>query len=182
MGDTHDASRVGQGRNQRRLHPRSHYNPGYAADTVTNEYAAYSAHIGSGGSSSGSGSGGGFRFYSGIPELSNPTNLPGRVQIEADRLDMSLARFRTDGLLGIKAKELVGSAPYKLDSQIVDVDFGRSEGSLVISNIIQPVVRRFNGDDFRLERRLDQPDLHHGAGPCGPPCRSPIPSISGPTR
>jgi len=121
------------------------YNSGYAADTVTNEYAAYSAQIGSGGSSSGSSSGGGFRFYSGIPELSNPTNLPGRVQIEADRLDISLARFRTDGLLGIKAKEWVGSAPYKLDSEIVDVDVGRSTGSLVVSNLIQPVVRRFNG-------------------------------------
>lgn len=119
-------------------------NPNLAAAQVTNSYAAYRAQIGTSTTTTPSFGGGGF-FGGSIPELTHPTNLPGRVEIDADRLDLSLTRFRTDGLLSVTAKELVGSAPYKLDSEAVSVNVGNPGSSLVVSNLIQPIVRRFNG-------------------------------------
>jgi hypothetical protein len=123
--------------------PELLYNPGYLSDVVTNVYAAYQCMVGDVTSSFGGGGGGG--FFGSIPELTHPTNLPGRVEIKADRLDLGLSRFRTDGLLSISAKELVGQAPYKLDAAVVNADVGLSSGSLTVSNLIQPTVRRFNG-------------------------------------
>lgn len=118
------------------------YNSTYDSQTVTNWYSGYSAQIGT--ASSGSSSSSGF-FGRGIPELSHPTNLPGRIEIDADKLDLSLARFRSEGLLSVRAKEMTGQAPYKLDSTVVSMDVGVPAGSLVVSNLIQPIVRRFNG-------------------------------------
>lgn len=118
------------------------YNAGYLSQLVTNVYSAHQFMVGDLTSSFGGGGGG---FFGGIPEVSHPTNLPGRVEIEADRLDLSLSRFKTDGLLSIKAKELVGQAPYKLDAAVVNADVGLTSGSLTVSNLIQPIVRRFNG-------------------------------------
>ena len=121
------------------------YNAAYLSPTVTNVYAAYQCMIGDVASSFGGGTGGGFSFFSNIPELSHPTNLPGRVEIQADRLDLGLSRFRTDGLLSITAKELVGVVPYKLDAARISADVGLATGSLTVSNLVQPIVRRFNG-------------------------------------
>lgn len=125
------------------------YNANYAGQTVTNWYSGYSAQIGSlpgttinGGSLSSAGGGG----VLGVTQSpTHPTNLPGRIEIEADRLDLSLARFRSEGLLSIKAKELVGTAPYKLDSPVVSINAGLSSAPLVVSNLVQPEVRRFFG-------------------------------------
>lgn len=119
--------------------PDLFYNATYAGQTVTNWYSGYSCDIGEGG-----GYFGGFGFSRDIPEKSHPTNMPARVEIEADRVDMTLSRFRTEGLLSVKAKELIGT-PYKLDSTVVNMDVGLTSGSLNISNLIQPIVRRFNG-------------------------------------
>jgi len=116
------------------------YNANYASQTVTNVYAAYQCMIGD--VATGASTGG---FFGEIPEKSHPTNKPARVEISADRLDLGLSRFRTDGLLSITAKELVGQAPYKLDAAVVNADVGLTSGSLTISNLIQPIVRRFNG-------------------------------------
>lgn len=117
------------------------YNASYLSQVVTNVYAAYECMIGDLTTAFGGGGG----FFGGIPELSHPTNLPARVEIESDRLDLGLSRFRTDGLLSIKAKELVGQSPYKLDAAVVNADVGLTSGSLTVSNLIQPIVRRFNG-------------------------------------
>jgi hypothetical protein len=126
--------------NSLRYTPALLYNPGYLSDVVTNVYAAYQCMVGDVATPSFVGG-----FFTGIPEVSHPTNLPGRVEIKADRLDLGLSRFRTDGLLSITAKELVGQAPYKLDAAVVNADVGLSSGSLTVSNLIQPIVRRFNG-------------------------------------
>lgn len=115
------------------------YNSTYASQTVTNWYSGYSVDIGEGG-----GATGGFSFATNIPEVDHPTNKPARIEIEADRLDLSLARFRSEGLLSVKAKELVGT-PFKLDATVVNMDLGLSSGSLNVTNLIQPLVRRFNG-------------------------------------
>ncbi|MGE3312468.1 MAG: hypothetical protein AB7O66_21075, partial [Limisphaerales bacterium] len=119
------------------------FNGSYLSAVVTNVYGAYECVVGQA-SSGGGGFGGGF-FGGGIPEISHPTNLPGRVEINADRLDLSLSRFKTDGLLSVTAKELVGRAPFKLDSARISADVGLPSGSLTVSNLIQPIVRRFNG-------------------------------------
>lgn len=116
------------------------YNSTYASQTVTNWYSGYSANIGQGVVSAGFG-----RFGSTkIAAFSHPTNKAGRIEVEADRLDVSLTRFRSEGLLSLKAKELVGT-PYKLDAAVVSLDVGSTNGSLTVSNLIQPIVRRFNG-------------------------------------
>lgn len=129
------------------------YNSGLASDTVTNWYSGYSFNVGESATTTSFGGlfglgrfGGLGGFGSGeIAAYSHPTNQPGRVEITSDRLDLSLSRFRTEGLLSLKTKELVGTPPYKLDSSKVSMDVGLPQGTLTVSNLIQPTVRRFNG-------------------------------------
>lgn len=119
-------------------------NPDYANQQVTNVYAGYSARIGTAGriSLGGSGVGGGFGL---IPELSHPTNLPGRIEIEATNLDLQLARFRSEGLMSVKAANLAPRPPYFVDAPLVQYDVGSTDGPLVVSNLVATTVRRFTG-------------------------------------
>jgi hypothetical protein len=116
-----------------------------AADSVTNLYTAYAAQIGSV-TTTGSRPGGGFGgFFRQNPALSHPTNLPGRIEIEAANLDLTLTRIRSDGLLSLKSQNMQGRAPFKLDSPVVSVDVASTNGFLAVTNLVQPTVRRFSG-------------------------------------
>lgn len=119
--------------------------PAGAADSVTNLYAAYAAQIGSVTATPtrpGGGFGGLFRQN---PALFHPTNLPGRIEIEASNLDLTLTRIRTEGLLSVKAQNMQGRPPFKLDSPVVSVDVASTNGFLAVTNLVQPTVRRFSG-------------------------------------
>ncbi len=115
--------------------------PDYAGTDVTNVYAAYSANIGTATRTSPTGG----TIFGGIPALTHPTNLPGRIEVNAGTLDLNLSRFRSEGLLSIQADQLNPGPPYKLDSAIVKLDVGSTNGPLLVSNIVQTTVRRFSG-------------------------------------
>lgn len=114
----------------------------YASTDVTNIYAAYSASIGPAARTSLNGNTG---TGSQIPAFSHPTNQPGRIEIEAGTLDLNLSRFRSEGLLSIKADQLEPRPPFKLDSTVVRMDVASTNGPLQVSNIVQSTVRRFSG-------------------------------------
>jgi hypothetical protein len=115
--------------------------PTYIAADVTNNYAAYSANIGTATRVTPTGG----TIFGGISALSHPTNLPGRIEIDGDTLDLNLSRFRSEGLLSIKSEQLQPKPPYKLDAAVVRLDVGRTDGPLMVSNIVQTTVRRFSG-------------------------------------
>jgi hypothetical protein len=76
------------------------------------------------------------------------TNLPGRIEINAEEtLDLRFARISGLNYMGLKATNHVNgingatiSVPYS------DINLATTNGSLVISNLLAPVVQRFTGD------------------------------------
>jgi hypothetical protein len=74
-----------------------------------------------------------------------PTNLPGRLEITADTLDLSNARLRGMGAINIRAKHLASSAGAKVDVPYLSYDFASTNGLLTITNLAQLGVDRFSG-------------------------------------
>lgn len=123
----------------------------FAGTTVTNAYAGYSVQIGSAASSS-AGFAGGFYFgffdnsgFLDSPVFNDPTNLPGRIEIEAENFDMSLIRVRSEGLLTVKTANLQGTAPGRIDAPQMVFDLGSTNSLLSISNVIPESIRRLDG-------------------------------------
>ena len=100
---------------------------------VTNRYAAYAAQVDLL-SSSASGS---------IPY--NVTNLPGRVEIIGDEVNLEETRIRSESAVIIKAKNLVGNSIAQIDSPRVNFDVRSTQPVLVVSNIAPATVKRFGG-------------------------------------
>ncbi len=112
------------------------YQPDFASRVVTNDYGAYSAFIDN--------------IASRPPNIPSGTvtNLPGRIEIFADSLDMSKTRFRADGLLSVNAKHLVNSSNAVVDCENLSYNLGSTNGSLKIQNLAQESVARLKGDNF----------------------------------
>ncbi len=125
--------------------PTLFVSPDYVTDQVTNVYAAYSANIGP--ATRAPIFGGGGQVTGGAASfLNHPTNQPGRIEIEADSLDLNLTRIKSEGLLSIKTDNLSPKGPYKVDSTVVSYDVGSTAGPLVVSNLVETTVRRFTGN------------------------------------
>lgn len=109
------------------------YKPDYVSNRVTNEYAAYSAFVDN--------------IASRPPQIpaGTPTNLPGRIEIFADKLDLTRTRFRAEGLLHIKANNLVSSTNTLVDCENLSYTLGAASGSLKIENLAKEVVARLSG-------------------------------------
>jgi hypothetical protein len=71
------------------------------------------------------------------------TNITGRVEIIANSLDMTRTRIRGEGLVDIKAEELVGSRRAIIDSVNYNLDLGNST-ELGVTSIVPPFVNRVN--------------------------------------
>lgn len=113
------------------------YQEDFASPTVTNDYAAYSAFVDNIASRPPN-----------IPE-GTITNLPGRIEIFADRLDMSRTRFRADGLLNINAKHLTANSSNALvDCENLSYTLGSTNGNLKIQNLAQESVSRLKGMNY----------------------------------
>jgi len=78
----------------------------------------------------------------------DPTNQPGRIDITADTLDLTLTRIRAEGLLSMNAKHLKGGGASDISAGIINADFGSTNGSMVISNIFPSHFKRVRGDLF----------------------------------
>jgi hypothetical protein len=82
---------------------------------------------------------------SGAGYLSDPTNNPARVEINADTLDLHLTRLKSDGPLTVRAKHYTGRSPSRTDSPVFRFDVGSTNGSVVVSNLVPTTVRRLSG-------------------------------------
>lgn len=116
----------------------AYYQLGYAVDTVTNNpYAAYQVAVGNAAFTPGTSS------Y--VPHLDDPTNFPGRVDINADNLNMSLARIRADNLVSIRATNLVGFNGTLIDAPYVQLAIANTNSTLTLTNFASTQVARPNG-------------------------------------
>jgi hypothetical protein len=111
-------------------------NLAYTNITSTNSFAAYGATFSYQGST--------------IPRPANveaaaPTNLSGRVVIEADKLDLSRTRIRAQGPVIIRANDVKTSAGSAIDAPFMNVELGSSTGDLNIKNLFQASIDRFAG-------------------------------------
>jgi len=116
----------------------AYYQFGYAVDTVTNNpYAAYQVAVGNAAFTPGTAS-----F---VPHLDDPTNFPGRVDINADNLNMSLARIRADNLVSIRATNLIGFNGTLIDAPYVQLAIANTNSTLTLTNFASTEVARPNG-------------------------------------
>jgi hypothetical protein len=74
------------------------------------------------------------------------TNLPGRVQIFAQNLDMSATRIRGGGQVIVDAKHLVSSAQANVDCQNLSYNLASTNGTLTITSLAKDTVDRLKGD------------------------------------
>ncbi|MCL5097865.1 MAG: hypothetical protein M1608_10150 [Candidatus Omnitrophica bacterium] len=132
------------------------YDNTMVTNVATNSYSAYAAQVGQQQSAinpfnpvSISSS---FGYQQVNPALTSPTNLPGRVELlgtgadlRSDRLDLTGTRLRSDGLLTLKTKHLVGSAQARIDAPLMSVDLGSTNQTLLISNLFPNAVKRLKG-------------------------------------
>lgn len=109
------------------------YQDDFASATVTNDYAAYSAFVDNIASRP-----------PGIP-AGTVTNLPGRIEILADNLDISKTRFRADGLLNIVTPHLINSSNAVVDCENLSYTLGSTNGNLKVQNLAQESVARMMG-------------------------------------
>jgi hypothetical protein len=124
-------------------------NPAYANTAVTNFLGVYNFEVGipiaqgnvAGGQDSIYGSY--FSIYEvGIQE---PTNWPGRVEIDASTLILDRARIRAESMIGLKADKLVYKEDPLLDAPHLYLDLGTDTGLLVVSNLVAQSVKRMAG-------------------------------------
>lgn len=73
------------------------------------------------------------------------TNNPGRIEIQADKLDMNRARIRTEGLLSIKANHLISSTNAVVDSENISLNLGSTNGTLRVQSLMKDTVDRVTG-------------------------------------
>lgn len=76
------------------------------------------------------------------PNVSNPSNYPGSIFINARDLDLSQARLRAENGIYIKTGNLLGSDLSFLDAPFITLDAAARDGSLVMSNLARPLVSR----------------------------------------
>jgi hypothetical protein len=115
------------------FNPQLIFNDTFLLRAVTNRYAAYSASV---------------DLLSSSPSGSIPydaTNLPGRIEIIGDRVNLDHTRIRAESSLIIKANDLVSNRLAAVDAPIVNFDVRSTQPSLTISNLAPQTVKRFAG-------------------------------------
>jgi hypothetical protein len=110
------------------------FNPSFVRTTATNRYAGYAARVDPPSSS---------------PNGSVPydvTNVPGRVEILGDEVNLDRTRIRAESALIIKAnKSLTSNRLAMVDAPLINFDARSLEPVMVISNLAPQTVRRLGG-------------------------------------
>ena len=122
------------------------WNPAYLSNSVSMRYAAYGANISAVGLSNANTILG--PTLIGGPSLtgaSSPTNLPGRVEIFSDKLDMDLARIRSESTIVIKTKDLSSNQVARVDAPYLSFDLASKQPEFTVTNLAPSDVRRFFG-------------------------------------
>lgn len=114
------------------------YQAGFAQDTVTNNfYAAYQASVGN------AAIGLGTAAY--VPHLDDPTNSPGRIQINANNLDLSGARIQAENFVSIRTDNLISSVATQIEAPYIQIDIANTNSTLTLTNFAPSQVARLNG-------------------------------------
>jgi hypothetical protein len=111
------------------------YDPAtFQYNAVTNVYTAYSARVSS--------------IYSPFPAftaLVDSTNLPGRVDIVGEEVNLTRTRIRSQASVNIRATNLTSNRLAQVDAPFINFDVGSTAPVLVISNLAPLTVRRLSG-------------------------------------
>lgn len=75
----------------------------------------------------------------------NPSNAPGRLQIEADNLDLRQARIHAENIVNISTTNLIGNTLALVDAPIVQYNLGSTQSVLHVSNLVASTFNRFWG-------------------------------------
>jgi len=76
------------------------------------------------------------------------TNLPGRIRILADKLDMSQARLRAEGEIMIQATSLIASSNAVVDCENLRFNLSSAAGNLKVQNLAKDFVTRLRGQIY----------------------------------
>jgi len=112
------------------------YQPDFASRIVTNEYAAYVAFVDNIASRP-----------PGIP-AGTVTNLPGRIEVLADTLDLTRTRFRANGLLDVRARHLISSSNTVVDAENLSFNLATTNGFLKFENLARETAERIRGTNY----------------------------------
>jgi len=106
----------------------------FSNNVVSGEYAAYWAFVDD--------------LVSEPPPVTGGTvtNLPGRVQIYAQNLDMRSARVRGAGEVIVKTEHLIGSSGAVVDCQNLSYNLASTNGLLSVQNLTKTAFARLKGD------------------------------------
>ncbi len=107
-------------------------NPLYDTNRVDMSYAAYSARISGGGT---------FSFA----QFTESTNYPGSVQLNADRLDLTQTRIRSENLLSIRATNLIGNSNSIFDAPLINYQLITTNPVLTVDSLVGNTVTRLSG-------------------------------------
>ncbi len=102
----------------------------YTNTTVPAFYSAYKAFVN-----------GQLTFGGNLPDA-DITNYGGRLEINADNLNLKDARIRGVGVVNAKTKNLVSSAGAVIDVPYLYYDLDSADGNLVLQNLAAPIVTR----------------------------------------
>ncbi len=114
--------------------PDLFYQAAYSNRVVTNFYSAYAVNVAN--------------ILTDLPNVPGlgVTNLPGRIEINADNLDLRGTRMRGEGHISIQAKHLISSASAAIDSQNTSFNLASTNGTLQFRNLAKDQVQRWSGD------------------------------------
>ncbi len=79
------------------------------------------------------------------PPGGSVTNLPGRVRIYANNLNLNQAHVRAEGQIVVQASNLVSSANAIMNCQNLSYNLRSTNGSLNFTNLALPVISRLHG-------------------------------------
>ncbi|MBM3878207.1 MAG: hypothetical protein FJ387_00550 [Verrucomicrobia bacterium] len=109
------------------------YEPGFSNILATNLFAAW---------------GGSVDYLEARPPQVpgvTPTNLPGRIEIVGDTVDLTQTRVRGMGSVAVKAKHLVSSAGARVDCENLMYDLASTNGLLTVQSLTKESVDRVRG-------------------------------------
>ncbi len=112
--------------------PNVLHNGSYSNAVVTNVYSAYQFNV--------------TNVSAVLPDLpgASMTNLPGRIEITANELNLNRTRIRGEGIVSVKAKKLIGTNSV-FDVQNLALDLQPTDGNLVIRDLAPDKIERLTG-------------------------------------
>src|SRR4030095_3389611 len=110
------------------------YNPNFSNVVVTADWTFYEANI---------------SYLPSLPPLlpqATYTNLPGRIQIDAETVDMTRTRIRAQGQVVVNARHMISTSNAIVDSPNLAYNLASTNDHLLFANLAQTMVDRFSGD------------------------------------